>query len=102
MLYSPDWTNTWFSFILQTVNLFRHSTLTEQGLYLTLLVGILCLSLICYSLLCVLSGFAIPLTGKRAGCFALISLLMSCECYCFVDLPRGAAGWSAVCVCGIS
>ena len=33
MLYSPDWTNTGFSFILLTVNPFRHSTLTEQGLY---------------------------------------------------------------------
>ena len=33
MLYSPDWTITGFSFILLTVNLFRHSTLTEQGLY---------------------------------------------------------------------
>ena len=33
VLYSPDWTNTGFSFILLTVNLFRHSTLTEQGLY---------------------------------------------------------------------
>ena len=33
MLYSPNWTNTGFSFILLTVNLFRHSTLTEQGLY---------------------------------------------------------------------
>ena len=36
VLYSPDWTNTGFSFILLTVNLFRHSTLTEQGLYLKL------------------------------------------------------------------
>ena len=34
VLYSPDWTNTGFSFILLTVNLFRHSTLTEQGLYI--------------------------------------------------------------------
>ena len=33
VIYSPDWTNTGFSFILLTVNLFRHSTLTEQGLY---------------------------------------------------------------------
>ena len=30
--YPPDWTNTGFSFILLTVNLFRHSTLIEQGL----------------------------------------------------------------------
>ena len=34
VLYSPDWTNTGFSFILLTVNPFRHSTLTEHGLYL--------------------------------------------------------------------
>ena len=33
VLYSPDWTNTGFSFILLTVNPFRHSTLTEHGLY---------------------------------------------------------------------
>ena len=38
VLYSPDWTNTGFSFILLTVNLFRHSTLTEQGLYCTDLI----------------------------------------------------------------
>ena len=37
MVYSPDWTNTGFSFILLTVNLFRHSTLIEQG-YLRLLL----------------------------------------------------------------
>ena len=35
VLYSPDWTNTGFSFILLTVNPFRHSTLTEHGLYFT-------------------------------------------------------------------
>ena len=34
VLYSPDWTNTGFSFILLTVNPFRHSTLTEHGLYI--------------------------------------------------------------------
>ena len=33
VFYSPDWTNTEFSFILLTVNLFPHSALTEQGLY---------------------------------------------------------------------
>ena len=30
VLYSPDWTNLGFSFILLTVNLFRHSTLIEH------------------------------------------------------------------------
>ena len=34
ILYSPDWTNIGFSFMLLTVNLFRHSTLTEHGLYI--------------------------------------------------------------------
>ena len=32
VLYSPDWTTIGFSFILLTVNLFRHSTLIEHGL----------------------------------------------------------------------
>ena len=27
---------------------------------------------------------------------------MSCDCYCFVALPYGAVGWSAMCDCGIS
>ena len=33
VLYSPDWTNTGFSFILLTVNLFRHPTLIEHRHY---------------------------------------------------------------------
>ena len=40
VLYSPDWTNTGFSFILLTVNPFRHSTLTEHGLYMPLYIDI--------------------------------------------------------------
>ena len=32
LLYSP-WTITGFSFILLTVNLFRHPTIIEHGLY---------------------------------------------------------------------
>ena len=32
VLHSPDWTNIGFSFILLTVNLFRHLTLIEHGL----------------------------------------------------------------------
>ena len=39
---------------------------------------------------------------KKAGCFAFIVLLMSCYCQCFVALPHGSMGWSAVCDCGIS
>ena len=33
VLYSPDWTDKGFSFILLAVNLFRHPTLIVQGLY---------------------------------------------------------------------
>ena len=33
VLNSPDWTNAGFSFIDLTVNLFRHPTLIEHGLY---------------------------------------------------------------------
>ena len=41
---------------------------------------------------------------ESAGCFALFDFLMSCECYCSVPPPHGAAGWcwSAMCDCGIS
>ena len=28
--------------------------------------------------------------------------IMSCDCLCFVALPHGAVGWSAVRECGIS
>ena len=38
---------------------------------------------------------------ERAGCFAFIVFWMSCYCKCFVALPHGALGWSAVCGCGI-
>ena len=34
VLYLSDWTNIGFSFIFLTVNLFRHSTIIEHGLYL--------------------------------------------------------------------
>ena len=39
---------------------------------------------------------------ERAGCFTLIFFLISysCDCWCFLTLPRGAVGWSAVCDCG--
>ena len=36
----------------------------------------------------------------RAGCFTLIVFLLACGSS--VSLPRGAMGWSAMCVCGIS
>ena len=34
VLYSPDWTNIGFSFILLTVNQFRHPTLIQHGLHM--------------------------------------------------------------------
>ena len=39
---------------------------------------------------------------ERAGCLAFIVFRMSCYCKCFVALPRGAVGWSAICDSGIS
>ena len=66
VLYSPDWTNTGFSFIFLTVDLFRHSTLTELGLYFNCLldinymaVSVLCLFLTVLSvgLKCVIVAF---------------------------------------------
>ena len=42
VLCSPDWTNIGFSFILLTVNLFRHSTLSEHGLFFIAATEISC------------------------------------------------------------
>ena len=39
---------------------------------------------------------------ERAGCFTLFVFLVSCDCLCYVALPHGAVGWSAVCVRGIT
>ena len=63
-------------------------------------MGVLCLYLFCYALLCVHSSFAI----ERDCCFAIIVLQMySYYMYkCFVALPHGVVGLSAVCDCGIS
>ena len=44
-------------------------------MYFPLFVGVLCLSLICYTLLCVLSIFAIILKRKRE----LVALLLLCN-----------------------
>ena len=72
-------------------------------LLLLQLWGLLRCFLFCYAILCVLSSFAIILTGKRIdGCFTLIVFLVFCDCYCSVALPRGAVGWSSVCDCCIS
>ena len=66
-------------------------------------MGVLCLSLFCYALLCFLSSFAIILKRKREV-VALLLLSYGClvYCKCSVTLPHGAMGWSAVCDCGIS
>ena len=55
------------------------------------MVGFCVCSMFCYTLLCVLSSFAIILMGKRE----LVALLCL-SCWCLEALPRGAIGWSAV------
>ena len=66
-------------------------------------MGVLCLSLFCYALLCVHSSFAIILKRKRKlVALLLLSIQMYCYYKCSVALPQGAVGWSAVCDCGIS
>ena len=67
-------------------------------MYFPLFVGVLCLSLFCYALLCVHSSFAIIMKRKRK----LAALHMYCYCKCSVGLPHGAVGWFAVCDCCIS
>ena len=62
---------------------------------LPLQVGVPCLYLICYALLYVHSSFAIIYKRKRK----LVALLY---CKCFVNVPRGAMCWTALCDCGIS
>ena len=59
---------------------------------------VLCLSLFCYALLCVLSMLAIILKRKRE----LVALLLLSYGSLVTVLPNGAVGWSAVCDCGIS
>ena len=75
-------------------------------MYFPLFVGVLCLSLFWYALICVHSSFAIIYLEEEdleiAGCFAIIVLQMYCCCKCSVALPRGAMGWSTLCDCGIS
>ena len=53
--------------------------LIHSFMYLTLFVGVLGWSLLCYALLCVLSSFENHLDEEeRAGCFALTIFLMAC------------------------
>ena len=70
---------------------------------LPLFVGVLCLVLVwLYSTLCP-SSFAIILIGKRkrAICFTLTVFLRGFDSQCYVALPHGAVGWSAMCDFGI-
>ena len=39
---------------------------------------------------------------EKAGCFAFIVIQMYCYYKCYVALPHGAVGWSAVCDCCIT
>ena len=60
-----------------------------------LVVGVLCLSLFCCALLCVLFSFAIALKRKReAGCLAFIVIRVSCYCEYSVVCPYGVVRWS--------
>ena len=66
-------------------------------------MGILCLSLFCYALLCVHSTFAIVLKRKNT----LVALLLS-SYQCLVNVNScGSSSWfrvmarSAVCDCGV-
>ena len=69
-------------------------------MYFPLFVGVLCLSLFCYALLCVHFSFAIILKRNRQlVVFCIIVLQMYCYHKCSVALPHGAVGWIAVCDC---
>ena len=67
-------------------------------MYFPLFVGVLCLYLFCYALLCVHSSLAIILKRKRK---LAALLLLSYRCIVTINV-HGAVGWSAVCDCGIS
>ena len=67
-------------------------------MFFPLFVGILCLSLFCYALFCVLSSFAIISKRKRNLVALLLLSYRSMYCYykCSVALVHSAVGWSAV------
>ena len=54
-------------------------------MYFLLFVGVLCLSLFCYALLCVHSSFAIILKWKRK---LVALLLLYYRCIVFINVPR--------------
>ena len=73
-------------------------------MYFPLYVGVLCLSVFCFALLCVHSSFAIILMRKRKQ---IALLLLSYRCFATINvrtvaLPNGAMGWFPLCDCGIS
>ena len=60
-------------------------------------MGVLCLVLVMLcSTMCHVSFYNHLTVERRAGCFNLIVYLLSYGCECFVSIPRGAVGWSAV------
>ena len=63
-------------------------------------MGILCLSLFCYALLCVLSNFAIILK-RKIELVALLLLSTGCLVTVNVIFLHRAVGWSAVCELGL-
>ena len=73
-------------------------------IYFPLFVRVLCLSFFCYALLRVHSSYAIIILKRKRKRVALLLLSYRCivTIICFVALPRGTSGWSAVCDYGIS
>ena len=65
-------------------------------------MGVLCLVLVLVCItLCLASLYNHLTVEGRAGCFNLIVYLLSYGCKCFVSVPRGNVGWSAVSDWGI-
>ena len=70
-------------------------------MFFPLFVGVLCLSLFCYALLCVHSSFFNHFKEEdKSVCFAIFVLQIYSD-YKF-SVTHGAVGLSAVCNCGIS
>ena len=70
-------------------------------MYFQLFVGVLCLPLFDYALLCVHSNFAIIL-NRKSMLDALHLLSYRCIVTINVALPHSTVGCSAVCDCGMS
>ena len=67
------------------------------------IVGISVCSMFYWAFLCLLFLFCNHLGGdKIAGCFTLFVILVTCNCYCSVAVPRGSVGWPVVCDCYFS